>query len=209
MRIMFLVLSVLFLSACETLPTKPFNDTNTGITLAPVMGGLPIVKKTNYPDPRLGVSYSYRDNAIAACSLYIYNGGQTSITQGVNSEAVKNEFQRAKSDVIRAGDQGYYKSLKELKEQTRTISSDSGNIKYLESSFSFIAQDFTKISHLLLTGVNGHFVKVRCTYLEKASSEGEKAVSQFLSDLSKEIKSNNAFNSDWQKRRFAMLSPAG
>lgn len=196
MRIIFMVVSTLILSACETLPTKPFIEGNTGITLSPVMGGLPLVKKTDYPDPRLGVSYSYRDNNIAACSLYIYNGGQSSISQGINSDAVKNEFQRARSDVLSAGSQGHYQSLEEIKTQTRTISSGFGNVEYIESRFSFTAQGFNKYSHLLLTGVNSNFVKVRCTYLEQVSSKGAKAVSEFLSDLSKEIKSNNAFNSD-------------
>ncbi len=159
------------------------------------MGGLPLVEKTNYPDPRLGIGYHYRDDAIAVCSLYIYNGGHSSITHGVNSEAVRKEFQRAKNDVIRAGELGRYKSVKELKDRTRTISSESGNTEYLESSFSLIAKGASRVSYLFLTGVSGNFVKVRCTYVEDESSEGEKAVSNFLSDLSREIKSNNAFNS--------------
>jgi hypothetical protein len=163
---------------------ESFTHTPSGLSLNTEMGGLKMVKKMSYRDERLGVSYLYKDRNSNICSLYIYHAGYKDIKDGVKSKPVSQQFNNARIEIKSMANQGRYKLLSEVSTRKKRIKTGSGTIRYLWAMFEFEAYARARESHLLITARNGHFIKVRCTYLLDNATEGRKIFESFSKDLS-------------------------
>ena len=170
----------------------PFTDAGTGIAFPETLGSLPRQKAHRYKDPKLGMAVAYHDKSILRANVYVYDFGEEDIADGVASEAVKEQFALARKDIENAAARDYYKDLEKLAEATAEVQTPGGPRSFLSASFRYAQAPGprvrflgTNVSHLLLTGYRGKFVKVRFTYPEEKKAEGEKALAAFLEDLGK------------------------
>lgn len=190
MRVLILVMSALVLTACSsssTRPLKPYTDPSSAAVIPPFLGDLQLAKIGRYSDMKLGHHYAYRGENVDLCSLFVYDAGYIVLTDGIESKPVEDEFLSAKADVVKGKIIGRYKSLEMQEDKVRTVQGPGGEAKYLESDFSYISNDEPKTSFLFITASRDSFFKVRCTYPESVSAEGEKVVSRFMQALTDEI----------------------
>lgn len=166
---------------------ESFTHAPSGLSLDTEMGGLKMIKEHSYRDPRLGVSYIYKNQNSNICSIYIYHAGYKDIQNGAKSSAVRQQFNNAKLEIRDMVKKGKYKLLTEVNTGKKRIKTRSGTIRYLWAMFNLEVYGKPRESHLLITARNQHFVKVRCTYLSNNAVQGKKTFERFIKDLSMAI----------------------
>lgn len=166
---------------------ESFKHAPSGLSLDTEMGGLKMIKEYSYRNPRLGVSYIYKNQNSSVCSLYIYHAGYKDIQNGAKSNAVRQQFNNAKIEIRDMVKKGKYKLLMEVNTGKKRIKTRPGTIHYLWAMFNLEVYGKPRQSHLLITARNQHFVKVRCTYLLSNAAQGKKIFERFMKDLSKVI----------------------
>lgn len=140
-------------------------------------------KMTTYPTAALGYSVPYQSETGGTVTIYVYNGGKSKITDGVDDKNVKKEIENAGNEIKQSGELGYYDDVKKVKDDTITLGGTDGKIKALYSLYNFKIRGQKVDSEIYLFGYNNSFVKIRAT--RPASKNG--VSNDALNDLLKEI----------------------
>ncbi len=133
-----------------------------GIRFPDRLGGLALMKGERYPQAPLGHGVEYRarasgSGAIYAGSIYVYNGGNPSVPDGIASNLVRAEFARARGDIAAIAKTNNLPEPVLLGE--RTI--QSGGIEFLTATYRMVRNDNPVITFVGLTGARRHFIKLR------------------------------------------------
>lgn len=135
-----------------------------------------------FEDPALGVGIGY-SRETANVTLYIFDGGVKDIGRGIESPAVKMQFERAKRDIAEAQKRGLYEALEQTAEMEAAIGDAERGFPVLVSSYRLTIDKEAVISHIYLTGCRSRFVKVRITYPASDREKYAPQVADFLTAL--------------------------
>ena len=146
----------------------------------PKIGGWTLTPKYVYPAPELGYSVSYESPEGGRVTVYVYNGGRTTIPNDLNG-VVADEMNRAKGDIQAAVNAGMYESAKALRSETINFGGANGRVKALYASYDLAARGNQLHSEIYLFPYQNYFVKIRATRPKSlATSE---AVADLLAEL--------------------------
>ncbi len=145
----------------EVRPTpKPTPVAKRTTLLFPEIEGWTKSEKTTYPTAALGYSYSYESNRGGRVTIYVYNGGNASISNDISSPTVKREFDGVRSEILAIGKAGIYQNMKEVKTDRITVGRATDAHYAL---FRFNVQGQPKVSELYLFSFEDNFIKIRAT----------------------------------------------
>jgi hypothetical protein len=132
-----------------------------GIRFPDRLGGLTLVKGERYPQAALGHGVEYRaradSGAVYAGSIYVYNGGNPSVPDGIAGNLVRAEFARARGDIATMAKMNNLPEPELLGE--RTIK--SGGVEFLTATYSLVRNNNPVVSFVGMTGARRHFIKLR------------------------------------------------
>lgn len=167
-------------------PEKPkqTNDAEEGIEF-PAIDDWDRSAVQNYPDPALGSSVTYQSAEGGRVTIYVYNGGQKTIPNGIGDKTVKEEIERAKNEIEQIGKMGVYKDVKEIKNDTVRLGGTGGKVKALRSVYSFKVQGAAVDSEIYLFGYNNNFIKIRATRPASADGAENKVLMSLLAEIDK------------------------
>lgn len=135
-----------------------------------------------YEDPRLGVSYQYGGSGLLL-TVYIYDSGQTGLSDGADTIPSCQEFETAKHDV----EQSYQKV--ELKSQyLARLNPPEAIPQVREALYEFEHEGRSIISYVWVTTAAKHFVKLRMSLDPRLRDEVPDARREVLSRLGEAIK---------------------
>jgi hypothetical protein len=147
-------------------PTEAFLHKASGLTLPSWIGSFHLESVMDYGSRQAGAGIGLDYAAPQAkASLYLYDAGLSDIADGINSERALQAFRGAIHDVQEAAADGRYRDLR----MTEPILTDrlpgTGNLPFATIRFRYLESDGDcELQSLLwLTGIRGHFFKVRLT----------------------------------------------
>jgi hypothetical protein len=146
----------------------------------PKVSGWTLGAKQFYSTPELGYSVYYKSPEGGTVTVYVYNGGRTSIPNNLTG-VVAEEMNRAKNDIQLMVDRGSYESAKLLKAETINFGGTNGRVKALYAGYDLGVRGNQYHSEIYLFPYQNYFVKIRATRpKELAKSE---AFADLLAEL--------------------------
>lgn len=170
-------------------PNKKTPDGLATVTLEDLAVNFPEVEDwqqseiQKYPTEDLGFSINYEARAGGRVTIYVYKGGQKTIPDDVTDKVIKNELNKAKGEIQKTADLGYYDNLKELKNDTVTLGGAAGKIKALHTLYNFSARDQNLTSEIYIFGNKNRFIKIRATRPRDDNEDGDKMVADLLKEI--------------------------
>ena len=155
---------------------------NTGITF-PEIEGWEKGAITTYPVAELGYSVAYQSEEAGTVTIYVYNGGNKKIADGIDDKLVKKEIEKAGSDIVAIGKMGRYDNVKKIKSETVTLG--DGKTKALYSLYNFEVRGMTVDSEIYLFGYQNNFIKIRATRPKSEDGAENTEFKDFLTELDK------------------------
>ncbi len=139
----------------------------------------------NYPTPALGYSINYESEDGGRVTVYVYNGGRDKIPNDVSNKILKDEINKAKSEIYQVEKLGHYKNVKEVKNRTMVLGGEIGKVESLHILFSFEAGANKLTSEIYLFGFENHFIKIRASRLYEDENTKNEAVETLLAEMDK------------------------
>lgn len=139
----------------------------------------------NYPTPALGYSINYESEDGGRVTVYVYNGGRAKIPNDVSHKVLKDEINKAKSEIYQVEKLGHYKNVKEVKNRTMVLGGEAGKVESLHILFSFEAGANKLTSEIYLFGFENHFIKIRATRLYEDENTKNEAIETLLAEMDK------------------------
>lgn len=149
----------------------------------PEVEGWDIGDIQKYPTEDLGFSVNYESRAGGRVTIYVYDGGKKNILDDLTDKTIKSELNSAKNEIKKVAEMGYYKKLKELKNETVTLGGTSGKIKVLYTLYNFTSDDTYLTSEIYIFGRKNKFIKIRATRPRDENETGDKMVADLLKEL--------------------------
>lgn len=135
--------------------------------------------------PGLGVSVGYNGPGITV-TVYIYTMGIKTIPADLQSSILKDNFNQACGDIVRAEQKGKYSNLKKISDSEAAWGAGGTGTKSLHASWSLKWENRQyRLSHLYLLGFQNHFLKIRFTYDKDIQATAEKTQKEFLAEFSR------------------------
>ena len=164
----------------------PYTDVATGITFPPELGICKKVGVQVYREKRLGISVRYIGPDYFKADIYIYNGGHTDISDGIESQVVTSMNHQARQDITTAQTLGYYQDVEIVEKTELTFAAGDFSLPALFTLCRFTAHDQEVHSYLVLTGFRGNFLKVRCTFPQD-NARGRELFDQLIAGLAQAL----------------------
>ena len=157
-----MIRSIALVLALLTVPALAEPITVSGISFPDSVGSFSrgSVQDFEKTHPGLGQAIAYAAGLLRA-NIYVYDLQRSSIPDSPDSEAIKAQFEQAKSEVYRARQQGAWHKV-DLK-RSFTLP-ESGAPRFICALFTLVnKQDVALDSTLCVTGARNKFVKFRVT----------------------------------------------
>lgn len=136
-----------------------------------------------YPQKALGYSITYESDNDVRATIYVYDGGHAQIPNDLKG-LVKDELAKATKELFAMQELGYYKDVKETKNETVTIGGTSGKVKAVHAEYTFTSQGNKMNSETYIFPYKNHFVKFRISRPAAAAVEAAKSdVASLLQEL--------------------------
>lgn len=129
-------------------------------------------EKRTYSSPELGYSVSYTSEEGGTVSVFVYNGGNSSIANGTTDEVVIEEFDRTKARMKMLGGQ----AAVEVKSDTVTLGGTSGKVSALRALYNFSLQNQTVDSEIFIFGYKNNFIKIMATRPKSKNGENKSLI---------------------------------
>lgn len=136
-----------------------------------------------YPSEELGFSVNYMSEEGGRVTIYVYNGGKSNIPNDLNDKILKNEFANARNEIQKVADIGYYQNVKEVKNDTVTLSGASGKVKALRALYNLSAGGRNLTSEIYIFAHQNRFIKIRATRPRDKDESGNKAFANLLAEI--------------------------
>jgi hypothetical protein len=169
-----------------------YREEQSGLLFPDRLGPLKRGEVKKYPQPGAGVGIRYSGSELTKADVYVYDNLEKDLGTGVDSDAVKAEFEEVTGVLKIMEQRGYYKGVEKLSEGKKDLDTSSGKLTMLTATFVFEQTEKTKtsylgkrVSYVLLTTYRGRFLKVRFTCKQEHEEEKEKLLADFLADLGK------------------------
>ena len=171
--------------------SEAFIDDQTGVRLPERIGEMHINEVDDFRpvDPSLGRGFHYQYPQVKV-SIYVYNGGKSTIRAGITDPDIRDEIIGAIRDVYSQGELGYYLDIKAMNPQSSDFETATGNQEVLWTRFTFTEIEdglqVDKISWLYITAYKNHFFKIRYTCAVSLFDDGmpgEHLFGSFMVDL--------------------------
>ena len=131
----------------------------------------------------MGFSINYESREGGKVTIYVYNGGKKKIDDGATDKVIKEELNKAKGEIQKVADLGYYPNLKELKNETVTLGGTSGKVKVLYTLYNIGTEGKYVASEIYIFGHQNRFIKIRATRLRNKNEAGNKMVADLLKEI--------------------------
>jgi hypothetical protein len=116
-----------------------------------------------YSTPELGYSVNYRSKEAGYVTVYVYDGGEKQIADGVSDRKIEEQLINAENEIYAFVESGSYDDAQKLKSDIITLGGKSGKVRVLRSIF-FIGRKEQKLySEIYVFGYKNHFIKVRAS----------------------------------------------
>jgi hypothetical protein len=135
---------------------------------------------TTYPTAELGYSVPYQSQIGGTVTVYVYNGGFSSIGDGISDTTVVNEIRKAENDIHSYEQAGYYQDVNLIKSETVNLGYAQTN-PALHSLFTFSVRGTPVESSIFMFGYRNNFIKVRSTHPQASQADAE--VSRLLAEI--------------------------
>jgi hypothetical protein len=146
-----------------------------GLTFPERIGGAEIGPVTDFEknDPGYGYGVHYRKPGWVI-DVYIYDAGVKPVPDGLDSGAIKRQFEESQGEIFALGRRGDYANV--AVKRSYTLRDGSGGPRFLCADYTFARKDMGDVdSFLCMTAWKGEFVKFRLTVARHAGSEREAA----------------------------------
>lgn len=117
---------------------------------------------TTYPQAELGYSVSYDREGGSRVTVYVYNGGRTSIPDKLDG-AIADQLASAKEEIKMVAEMGVYKNVKETKSNVKTLAKTGGKVAVVHAAFTLEARGTKLNSSIYVFPFKNHFIKLRIT----------------------------------------------
>ena len=151
----------------------------------PVVKGWEKSEVTTYPVAALGYSVNYESEEGGRVTVYVYNSGRSKIVNGAKDKVIKDEIEKAKSEILEFEKRGVYQNVKEIKNETIALGGENGKVESLHYLLSMSARGNELTSEIYLFGYKNHFIKLRATRLYEKEGIKNQAMTDLLSALEK------------------------
>lgn len=151
------------------------------LVLPQKLAGIPFEEITIYEqqEPGQGIAYQYQSHD-TSLDISVFDGGYSTIKEGIFSEGVHHFFEDAKSQIAAVEFQGYYNITEIIHDDFIEI----GDQPFLYFNFKFDDGTAEKSSHLFLSAYDGNFLKIRLTVPEEMNDQ---VLALFIADFSQLI----------------------
>jgi hypothetical protein len=140
---------------------KTVPQNNSGI-LFPEVEGWKRSEKVIYPVVGLGYSYNYDSSNGGRVTIYVYDKRLSTIPDGVNNSAVKDEFKETK-DGLKSIMKSNGVELKETRSETITLGGSNGKVKSLYALYEMSVEGRKMVTEVYIFGYKNNFIKIRAT----------------------------------------------
>ena len=168
-------------------------DKNSGLDIPDKLGDF---RKTKVIDneaqhPGFGTSIYYNTPGLKA-TVYIYNEGKKSITDGIEGQVVQDAFLTAKSEIEQMSRMGYYKLTSPISSAQGTIGTEKGQLKVLQATFSYQDKGQENNSVLYVFGRQNQIIKLRVSYLKQDEGQARPFLNRFLKAVAEWLTSDGS-----------------
>lgn len=146
---------------------------------------------TTYPTAELGHSISYQSKTGGTVTIYVYNGGNKKIADGIDDQNVKSEIKKAENDIKASGEAGYYQDVKVITNATIILGGSGGTRKALYTLLSFKVRGADVDSEIYLFGYQNNFIKIRATRPKGKNGADNQDVNKLLLEIGKIFSGNS------------------
>ncbi|NNE66355.1 MAG: hypothetical protein HKN33_07290 [Pyrinomonadaceae bacterium] len=164
MKKALILISVCLLCLVPGVSGQPENgDENQAAIDFPEVEGWIKGEVKKYSPAELGYSIGYRSNIGGIVTVYVYDKGLKGIPDGPYSNQVSTEIITAKNEIRSLLERGVYGAARFTKFQYRKLGSETGMFMVAQLDVELVREGRTYYSEILMTGLEGKFVKIRAT----------------------------------------------
>lgn len=149
-----------------------------GLRFPDKLGSAVQKRSVRYPQAALGHGIDYGGSNFGA-SIYVYNGGERAIPDGIESSLVRVEFAKARSQITGVQQRSGEAGPKLVRERIVKI----GSIAFMTAIYRYTRNNIDTLSVLALTGFRQHFVKLRMGMPAADEQAGMTLAEEFLQGL--------------------------
>jgi len=113
-----------------------------------------------FPEPELGYSVSYESSEGGRVTVYVYNGGIQKIADGHDSDEIRDQLKKAREEIDKVVDLGYYEKADTVKRDVVAIGS---GLQAQREVVELVVSGKKMTSEIYLFGHKNQFVKIRAT----------------------------------------------
>lgn len=139
---------------------------------------------TTYPQAALGYSVSYDREGGSRVTVYVYNGGRTSIPDKLDGP-VADQLASAKEEIKMVAEMGVYKNVKETKSNVKTLAKTGGKIAVVHAAYTLEARGTKLNSSIYVFPFKNNFIKLRITSPIETDESFEADMDALLAALDK------------------------
>lgn len=148
----------------------------------PEVEGWEKAETVKYPQKELGYIVNYDGFGGSRVSVYVYNGGRSDIKNTLTG-AVKEEIEKAKSEIDMIAEMGMYTDVKVVTDEKTKLGGKTGKIDVLRKVLSYKARGNPLHSEIIIFPFEGDFVKFRATRLKSSGLEAEEGMNKLLAEI--------------------------
>jgi hypothetical protein len=159
-----------------------------GLRFPDSLGSLTLWTGKKFPQAGLGHGIEYRTRApgfdtpvYVAGSIYVYDGGNASVPDGIGSSLVRTEFGRARGDIATIAKMNNLPPPELLEERTIKAS----GVEFLSATYRMVRNDNPVVSFVGLTGARRHFIKLRISVPTAKGATGTAEINAFVAGVAR------------------------
>ncbi|OGV53437.1 MAG: hypothetical protein A2X49_04355 [Lentisphaerae bacterium GWF2_52_8] len=162
-----------------------FTEANTGMAFPEKMGALERKHVLKYKQEEYGVNINFSSSGVARADVYIYGLPDYQVPGGARSIEAREQFEGTVNAIFILEKKGVYKDATLLFKKEFFIKTSGFPLPALWAKLEYSEKDAVELSHVLLTGYHGKFLKIRFTYKKDEEEKGDKAFFSFMTALGK------------------------
>jgi hypothetical protein len=140
-----------------------------------------------YPQPGLGHGIDYNGGSYGA-SIYVYDRSVSGIADGIDSDVVRSEFARARSDIFAIQKQQNGPEPQLVGERVVSV----GGVQFLTATYRYARSNIDTLSLVAMTGLRRNFIKVRVSTRAADGDAAQVRLDDFLQNFGRVLASANS-----------------
>lgn len=180
----YLLIAVALFTAAIPASAEIFEDA-IGVQFPDEVAGLSFAGRKTFPDTALGINLAYQRPGPVRGSIYIYNGGLTTIPSKTDSPLIRKHFDQVIAELSLLVAHKKISAVNFHPSGTQLTAYEGCGPQFWRQEYELVMPDApTIVSYTYLTAMKNNFIKLRVSY-PRGDADGKRDTDRFVAEIRK------------------------